>query len=500
MKMTERAGDGRFSWVVLACAIWLGLAPSGCRRKDAVPAHPGTHSGQAHGDLWRERVAAERPPSASAGPGQTLPSIAGLVKRLTPAVVNIFTTQIARPQAEAQEGGSLWDEMFDGRPRSNPQDFSRQSLGSGFILTADGYVLTNHHVVADAEQIRIQEADETTLEAKVVGSDPKTDVALLKVEAKKPLPFVALGDSTALEVGDWVIAIGNPFGLGHTVTAGILSGKDRQIFHGPYENFLQTDASINPGNSGGPLFDASGNVVGMNTAMVAGASGVGFAVPINLIKDLLPQLRSRGKVVRAWLGVGIQDLTEELSVELGQRARQGVLVGQVYAGSPAEKGGLEVGDIILSLNGQPVRKARDLTQRIGVSPPGQKVAIEVLRNGKKRTQHISLDEQDSGDTVAADEGPRDVRHALGLKLSPITPSLASELGVRAGIGLLVDEVEPDSPAADVLEAGDILLEVNKKPTNTVKGFLRALAEKPGKANVLLRILREYDSFYVVVRR
>jgi serine protease Do len=334
-------------------------------------------AGQAAGEetLWQERSEAVSP--VLPRDYSPLPSLSGLIKELKPAVVNIHTTQVVRPRMRRDP---LLEEFF-GLPRGERKF---PSLGSGFIISPDGYILTNHHVVRNASEIRVKLADDRTYPAKLVGGDRKTDVALLKVKPKGKLPTVYLGDSDKLEVGDWAIAIGSPFGLGHTVTAGIISGKDRVIGHGPYDDFLQTDASINPGNSGGPLFDASGNVVGINTAIVAGGSGIGFAVPINLAKELLPQLHKTGTVRRGWLGVGIQDLIP---------GKSGVLISQVIEDSPAEKCGLRPGDIIVSLNGQRVGETRELTRRVAILSPGSQASLKVVRGKKTRKITVKLAER-----------------------------------------------------------------------------------------------------------
>ncbi len=489
------------AFVILATA--LGLSTEG---------RAGTAA--AGGGLWQERAA---PAAPALERGATpLTSLAPLVKQLQPAVVNIYTTQVIKPRA-GQRGrfprgmDPFFEEFFGGRSpferfEAPDREFKRNSLGTGFIISADGYLLTNHHVVADASEIRVRLADEQTHDAKVVGSDPKTDLALLKIEARKPLPHVYLGDSDRLEVGDWVIAIGNPFGLGHTVTAGIISGKGRVLGHGPYDDFLQTDASINPGNSGGPLFDAAGNVIGINTAIIAGGSGVGFAVPVNLAKDLLPQLRNAGKVTRGWLGVGIQDLTEELAEKFGVQPETGVLVGQVFEGGPADKAGVQAGDIILSLDGRPVQEARQLTSRVATVAPGREVALEVLRDGKRQKLRVKLGEREQGEALARGDGGAgepgvDEGKALGLQLAPLTPERARKLGLPEGRkGVVVEEVEPSGPTAGLVQPGDLLLEVNRQGVSAPADVARALGRAGAKDSVLLRIQRGTAQLFLVVKR
>jgi serine protease Do len=454
--------------------------------------------------LWQERAESASPVLPRGY--SPLPSLSTLITELKPAVVNIHTTQVIKPRMRRSPfprdpfleeffGPDPYEQFF-GAPRG---EMKTRSLGSGFIISPDGYIITNHHVVRNATEIRVRLADERTYKAKVVGGDQKTDVALLKVNAKGRLPTVYLGDSDKLEVGDWVIAIGNPFGLGHTVTAGIISGKDRVIGHGPYDDFLQTDASINPGNSGGPLFDASGNVVGINMAIVAGGTGIGFAVPINLAKELLPQLRQTGKVKRGWLGVGIQDLTDELAEKFGVAGKRGVLVSQVFEGSPAEKAGLRAGDIIVSINGRRVGETRKLTRRVGALSPGSKVNIQVIRERRAKKFTVKLAERESGEAVALGRSEKEPQEAsLGLTLTPLTPEKARRLGVDERTrGLVVTGVDRKGPTAGFLRPGDLILEVNRRPVASLKEFQRALGKGQ---NTLLLVQRGSSQLFLVIQR
>jgi serine protease Do len=458
--------------------------------------------------FWQEGGSAAKPVLPKGY--DPMPSLAGLVKQLDPAVVNIYTTQVIKPGGRSMgRMNPYWEffgrnpdpyEYFFGGPR---REFKTRSLGSGFIISPDGYLVTNAHVVDNATVIRVKLADERTFDARVVGVDSKTDVALLKVDAKGKLPTVSLGDSDALEVGDWVIAIGNPFGLSHTVTVGIISARSRQIGQGPYDDFLQTDASINPGNSGGPLFDARGQVVGINTAIVAHASGIGFAVPINLAKTLLPQLRVAGRVRRGWLGLGIQDLTEELAENFGVKSGQGVLVSQVFIDSPAARAGLRAGDVVLSVDGVKVTDGRGLTRAVGALAPQVRIRIEVLRDGKRKTFRVKLAEREAGEAAAvqrpfdkAAEGGR----ALGLTLTPLTAQRARRLGLGAGQrGLVVTGVDPDGPASGEVVKGDLILEVNRRPVASLAEVNKVLGKKGTKPRILLRIQRGDSQVYVVIR-
>ena len=342
---------------------------------------------------------AEEPVAAASGL-QGLSDFVSLAKQLSPAVVNVSTTRAnsktrGSPSPFGQEDPhSEFRERFFGGPL--PQGPSRQSsLGSGFILDREGLILTNNHVVEDAKKIVVRLSDEREFEAKVVGRDPKTDIAVIKIHAEGNLPTAPLGDSDRLEVGEWVLAIGNPFGLEHTVTSGIVSAKGRHIGAGPYDDFIQTDASINPGNSGGPLINMRGEVVGINTALFSrGGSniGIGFAIPINLIKELLPQLKEQGKVTRGWLGVVIQRVTPAIAEPLGLDKATGALVAEVLKGTPAEQGGMRVGDVIIEFDGRGVKESNDLPIIVARTPVGRVVSVKVLREGEEVVLPVTIGE------------------------------------------------------------------------------------------------------------
>src|SRR3972149_2214424 len=315
-------------------------------------------------------------------------SFVELAKKLAPSVVNISTTQVMkqRPFMPFPEFKTPFDEFFGDefrKPFGDEHDFKRQSLGSGFIINKEGYILTNNHVIENATEILVTLSGKDKLEypAKVIGKDSQLDVALIKIEADGDLPVAALGDSDKLDIGEWVVAIGNPFGLGGSVTAGIVSQKGRVIGAGPYDNFIQTDASINPGNSGGPLFNLREEVGGLNTAIVAGGQGIGFATPINMVKEVLLQLKETGKVTRGWIGVSIQDLTPELARSFGLKEARGVLISSVNPGEPADQAGLKAGDIIVSFDGKPVNEISDLPRIVATTPPGKSVERKALRDG-----------------------------------------------------------------------------------------------------------------------
>jgi len=493
-------------WIIFLSIAVLAFACAGVGA-------PADGSAARQGQIWHERSDQKDPVLPK--DFSPLPSLSGLVKKLKPAVVNVYTTQVIKPRVPKRRrmvprfrdpffedffGRDPFEglDRFFGVPR---REYKRNSLGTGFIVSPDGHVLTNHQAVSNASEIKVKLVDERTLETRLVGSDEKTDIALLKVKADTKLPYAYLGDSDRLEVGDWVVAIGNPFGLGHTVTTGIISGKDRVIGQGPYDDFLQTDAAINPGNSGGPLFDTAGNVVGINTAIVPHGSGIGFAVPVNLAKDLLPQLRDHGKVTRGWLGVGIQDLTEDLADQFDVKGKSGVLVSQVYEDSPADKAGLKAGDIIVAVNGKQVDEIRDVTAKIAAIPPGSSAKIEAIREGERKTFEVTLGEREKGETLAAGEGGKAEESSLGLTLSELTSQKARKLGIDEDLkGLLVEEVDRAGPTAGFIREGDVILEINRQRVKDLEDFRRALARNASKNGVLLRIQRGHSQIFVVIKK
>jgi len=330
-------------------------------------------------------------PAVPSGMGRGIPgSFSELTKQVQPAVVNISTSKTLKMRRAMPYYDDYYQYYFQARPQLRKQN----SLGSGFILNKDGYILTNNHVVAGADEIMVKLSDGRTFDARIVGIDPRTDIAVIKINASS-LPVVTLGDSDHLEIGDWVVAIGNPFGLTQTVTAGIVSAKGRVIGAGPYDDFIQTDASINPGNSGGPLFNVRGEVVGVNTAVIASGQGIGFATPINIAKGIIPTLLKGGKVERGYLGIGLQELGPELAKQLGLSRPEGALVAQVYDQSPASEAGIVPGDLVLSFNGQAINQTHELPLLVSQSPIGSEVTLEVLRQGEKkefRVKLISLDQ------------------------------------------------------------------------------------------------------------
>jgi len=359
-------------------------------------------------------------------------SFADLAEKLKPAVVNISTSKTVRSGGlqmfqepfgqgspfEQFFGDDFFRRFFGDIPE---RQFEQKSLGSGFIISEDGYIFTNNHVVEKADEILVKLSDEKEYKAKVVGTDQNIDIALLKIEPDGRLPVVTLGDSSRLRVGDWVVAIGNPFGLNQTVTAGIVSAKGRVIGAGPYDDFIQTDASINPGNSGGPLFNLAGEVVGINTAIVAQGQGIGFAIPVNMARDVLDDLKTRGKVVRGWLGVSIQEISEDIAKNLNLKSREGALVADVFEGDPADKAGLRTGDVIVRIDGEKIKDTHDLLQKIARMRVGQKTSVQVLRNGKEMTFSITVSERPDQERLIA-RGK--TSQYLGMTVQEITPEIA----------------------------------------------------------------------------
>ncbi|GEO35855.1 serine protease [Skermanella aerolata] len=448
-------------------------------------------------------------------------SFADLVERVTPAVVNVSTVQ-GSADSEQPRGmpgmpefppGSPFEEFFKqfqeqqrgARPK---QQEKQQAQGSGFIVDAAGYVVTNNHVIDGAEEITVTTHDGAKLDAKLVGRDPKTDLALLKVEAGKPLPYLEFGDSDTARVGDWVIAIGNPFGLGGTVTSGIVSARGRDIQAGPYDDFLQLDASINRGNSGGPTFDVQGRVIGINTAIFSpngGSVGIGFAIPSNLAKGVIAQLRETGTVSRGWLGVQIQQVTPEIAESLGLTQPKGALVADVTADSPAAKSKVQAGDVILSLDGRPVDTIKDLTRMVADSKTGSDVTLEVLRRGKRQNISVRLDQMPDQPKVAAatpapESGATASHTVLGMQLSKLSEQSRRKYGLTEGIeGVLV--VGTDESLGEVnLRPGDVITEVGSEPVAAPDQIAAKIkeAKEAGRGAVLLRVSRQGTEQFVAV--
>jgi serine protease Do len=430
-------------------------------------------------------------------------SFASIAKKTMPAVVNISTLTQRSPRSGSNDPIEDFFNRFFGD--SAPRENNSRSLGSGILISRDGEILTSYHVVRSADTIKVKLADQSEHEARLIGKDDRTDLALIKIRRSGGnMPFARLGNSSQLEVGDWVMAIGNPFGLEHTVTAGIVSAKGRVIGAGPYDNFIQTDASINPGNSGGPLISADGEVIGVNTAIFSqsgGNVGIGFAIPIDLAKKVLDQLRKNGKVVRGWLGVRAQDLSASQSASLGvTRAPADLaIVTEVADKSPAAEAGIKTGDVIVEFNGKPVPKSNEFPSVIADIAPGQKVSLKILREKKEQTIAVRIGElADDADANQQAEA-RDAE--LGLRVQRITPEAARRLGLSSPKGVLVVEVQPGSPADLVgIEPADVIREVNQRAVTNVKDFERATRQGRRGDRILLLVQRGDNAVFFAVKR
>ena len=446
-----------------------------------------------------------------------LPDFAPLAAKCGPAVVNINTERTTRGAGPEEFFGEMFRNMppgfdrffepFGGMPgRGQRAPRKQKSLGSGFIISADGYIVTNNHVVAGADVIRVT-LDEAggkgrNLTATLVGTDEDTDLALLKISSKEPLPYLAFGNSDELKVGEWLLAIGNPFGLDHSVTSGILSAKNRNIHSGPFDNFLQTDASINPGNSGGPLLNMAGEVIGINTAIIASGQGIGFAIPSNMASQIIEQLKSGKKVSRGWIGVAIQDVDETTAKALGLEHAMGALVGDVMPGQPAAQAGLEEGDIIVSVDGQKIEDSSALLRAIAAKKPKSSVELGVWRNGKTMTMNVVLGERQSSQNDGGSvSGESDDQALLGISVRSLSDNERRELKLRKKEGLLVVDVDGGKPAGEAdIRPGDVITKVNGKSVASAEDLSRIIKDEGVKRGaVMLQIMRRGDVFFRPVR-
>ena len=428
-------------------------------------------------------------------------SVGAAVKRSVPAVVNISSTRLEKAESDGKR--MPFEEFFE-RQFGPPSPRRAQSLGSGVIVSPDGFIVTNDHVIRGASEIEVTLSNGREAKAEVIGNDPKTDIAVIKLADAKGLPVIKLADSQGVSVGDFVLAVGNPFGLRQTVTFGIVSGTGRGgLGIEELEDFIQTDASINPGNSGGALVNLNGDLIGINTAIVSGAGGnqgIGFAVPSNMAKHVMDQIRQHGKVIRGWMGIVIQTVTQDLADAMKLKDNRGALVSDVSAGSPAQKAGIERGDVITQLNGQPVEDSRALQLKIASSAPGEKINLKVSRNGATRDGAVVLGEAPAERGSAANRGQQGGSR-LGIAVQPLTEQLASELGLRAGTtGVVVAQVEPGSPADEGgMRQGDVIQEVDRKPVQSVEEFRSAVQASSAKVTLLL-VNRGGNSVFLTVER
>ena len=436
-------------------------------------------------------------------------TFADIAKKFSTAVVNISTQKIFKgdkgkgrffgpgPRPGPQDPfRDFFEKFFPDMPRNRTQ----RSLGTGFIINAKGLIITNDHVVKNADKIKVKMAGKGGKEytAKVKGRDPQTDLALLQIDSKETFPFLVLGNSDAIQVGDWVVAIGNPFGLGHTVTQGIISAKGRIIGATRYDNFLQTDAAINPGNSGGPLLNLKGEVVGINTAIVATGQGIGFAIPSNLAQNIIQQLQEKGKVVRGMLGVQVQTVTPEMAKAFGLSEPKGALVAEVHPDTPAQKAGLKREDIIIEFNGQPIKEMNELPRLVAATAPGTKITLKVLRDGKEKTIPITVTELKE-ERFAKDTGDAEEESPVGLVVEDLDAQLARRLGLKESKGVVVVRLKAGSAAAEAgLRRGDVILEINGQEVLNIKGFQKIMSKVPKKSFARILVKRRGRTLFFAV--
>jgi serine protease Do len=486
----------------------------------------------AAGTALAQTPAPSQRPLGTNAPAPPMPSFADLAERLLPAVVNVSTTQTLKAERNQQPGqgdprrrgpdvpqfppGSPFEEFFkdffdrQNRPDAPPR--RAQSLGSGFIIDPAGYIVTNNHVIAEADEVKVTLHDNQQLAAKVVGKDTKTDLAVLKVETSKPLPFVKFGNSDASRVGDWVVAIGNPFGLGGSVTQGIISARQRDINAGPYDDFIQTDASINRGNSGGPMFNLAGDVIGINTAIYSpsgGSVGIGFAIPSALAKPVIDQLRQYGKARRGWLGVNIQTVTDEIAESLGLDKPKGALVARVTENGPADKAKVQSGDVVTKFDGKDVTDMRRLPRIVAETPVDKTVPLTVWRKGKEVQLNVKVGELEENEQVAAvpknqrqnaPQPPANSIETLGMALSPITPDLRDKFEINEKTkGVVITKVDDGSPAAERgLRAGEVIVEINQEQVTSPQQIANKVkeAKTQGRRGVLVMVDRQGEQRFV----
>jgi serine protease Do len=457
--------------------------------------------------IWQEKA-------KGAPPVVALPDFRALAKESLPAVVNITVEQKVRHSRGqghspyGQDPEEFFERFFGQRI---PREFKNRGIGTGFVISADGYVLTNNHVIENADSIKVRFPDEVSSDeynAKLIGTDPRTDVALIKLETKRTFTALPLGDSSSLQVGEWVVAIGNPFGLSHTVSAGIVSAKDRRDIdpggRGGLYDFIQTDAAINPGNSGGPLLNLRGEVIGINAAINASGQGIGFAIPINMVKAEIMDLKDKGRASRSWLGIQMQRMTAALAKSYGLERPQGAVVAEVVDNGPAQKAGIVAGDVLLEFDGKPIRDTTDLSLMAAQAGVNKPVSVNVLRDGKKRDIKVMLGEYPSeGGVIAGNgSGEDDVEKGsagLGLKVSDLSQDLRDRFNVKDKQGAVVVEVDPSGPAAEAgLRAGDLVVKLNDRPLANARELSKSV--KAAKSGDMLRLLvkRGQGSLFVAL--
>jgi Do/DeqQ family serine protease len=466
----------------LTCLIILSLSLSSCKKKQEPMFYESSR---------KEAPVKEVPKDILA----TQQAFTNVVKAVNPSVVNISTVSKKKLVQPFFEFSPFFDDFFGGG-QLRPQYRREKSLGSGFIINSDGYIITNDHVVRDAESIQVKLSNDKEYNGKVVGGDPKTDIAVIKINAGQPLPTAVLGDSDKLQVGQWAIAIGNPFGLDRTVTVGVISATGRaNMGIETYEDFIQTDASINPGNSGGPLLNVYGEVIGINTAIVAAGQGIGFAIPVNMAKQVVAQLIKKGRVTRGWLGVSIQPVTEEIAKSFGLDRPHGALISDIMAGGPAEKAGLKQGDIIIRFDGKEIRDARQLQLVVADTPVGAKVEVGIFREGKMQNLSITVGNSDSASAVK----PRSIEPQTGW-FGLTVEELPANMRLSGVKGVMVIAVDPEGMAAESgIQRGDIIISVNQKRVADLNEYAKAMKEAEIKGSVALLVKRGDANIYFALK-
>jgi Do/DeqQ family serine protease len=471
---------------IIPCILLLGVVAffSGCEKKDGVLYYDSSRKGTA------EAPVKEVPKDILA----TQQAFTTLVKQVTPSVVNISTITRKKLVQPPFQFSPFFDDFFGDRQPRYRRD---TSLGSGFIINRDGYILTNDHVVRDAESIKVKLSNEKEYEAKIVGRDQKTDIAIIKIDSREGLPVAVLGDSDKLQVGQWAIAIGNPFGLDRTVTVGVVSATGRSNMGiETYEDFIQTDASINPGNSGGPLLNIHGEVIGINTAIVAAGQGIGFAIPINMAKHVVEQLLKKGTVSRGWLGVSIQPVNDEIAASFSLKKASGALVNEVVAGSPAAIAGIRQGDIILALDGKEIKDVAQLQRLVADTSVGKRVEVKVFREGREQRLSLVLGNTESASAKQAKPAEAVPASWMGMAVA----ELPREMRMRGASGVVITDIDAEGLAAEAgLQRGDIIVSVNRISVTNLAEYGRAIAESGKKGSAVLLVKRGNASIYFVLK-
>jgi serine protease Do len=468
----------------LICLAALSVTLTSCKKKEEPLFYESSRKGTAEApvkEVPKDILAAQQ-------------AFSNVVKAVNPSVVNISTVSKKKLVQPFLEFSPFFDDFFGGQSR--PQYRREKSLGSGIIINSDGYIVTNDHVVRDAESIQVKLSNEKVYNGKVVGGDSKTDIAVIKINAGEPLPAAVLGDSEKLQVGQWAIAIGNPFGLDRTVTVGVISATGRaNMGIETYEDFIQTDASINPGNSGGPLLNVYCEVIGINTAIVAAGQGIGFAIPVNMAKQVVAQLIKKGSVTRGWLGVSIQPVTDDIAKSFGLNHARGALVGDVMAGSPAEKAGFKQGDVITRFAGKEIKDPRQLQLTVADTPVGQKVEVEIFRDGKPQKLAVILGSSESAAAVQ----PKSVEPQAGW-FGLTVEELPRNMRISGLSGVLVTAVDPGGMAAEAgIQQGDIIISVNQKKVANLAQYAGAMKEAERKGSVALLVKRGDANIYFALK-